>query len=466
MLSSNMVKELYELEGRGYLKSNNSDDYEMLRKLYFGKHWEVFQINEFDYPNSKYDYVAYNLVKFSIDTLANLYGINKATFDFGDAGVNNIFEQKRKQLDFDEKIEVLLRDYLLFGNGYVAINENEKGSQLENIRPELVYADYNEFNLGMEANKYTIKYEKEIKEGKIEYEVYLLVDYLEGKIILTAYKEQDDIYTQVKPLDYFSELFPNFQAQNTEVVEIDLASDYMGIVAVHNIQDDSFYGVSNLTDNAIGLQELVNKLGNLAKFAITQNAVPKLKLSESASKLLDQAIDEMTNENATFQRFSVPQSLTKVPTILNRGVNWLTSSIIGKIGKKLMFFRDNGQGNTEYLVNPYKLDDLFTFQKYSETKFLQEMSISPTLYNPEANSGNLTSGVAYKRLMTNTINFIENMRIKTADQLSIIAKLLMDLELKTDVKLPKVEFQPVVEEDVLPTTDLTTNQDLASNSNV
>lgn len=439
-----MVKDLYELEGRGYLKSNNSENYEMYKDLYFGVHYKHFPINEIEYKLSEKDYISYNLIGFGVDAITNLFGINKATFDFSSSELNNFFEAKRKTIDFDEKIQIMIRDYRIYGNSYVIVNQNTDNdlttTTIENVNPAIVYADYNEYNLSQEAKKYTVLYEKEIDEKK---EVYLVIDYLLGQIVISAYLEEGENYRQVKPIDYFPELVNSSE----EVITIETGINYLSLIALHNTQKNSFYGESQINNSVISLQQTVNRLGNLANFVITHNSVPRLKLSEDSAKILQNVIDDNNNGGS----LPMPESFTERPRQINsfQNVSWAFSSIVAKMGQKLMYFKESGRGSTEYLINNYKLDDLFKFQTESEQKLLKELKVSPALYNSDMASGNLASGIAYKRLLELSIKEVENMRVKSQDQISKIAQILVQLELGKEVPAPKVEFQPVIEEEVL-----------------
>ena len=71
-------------------------------------------------------------------------------------------------------------------------------------------------------------------------------------------------------------------------------------------------------------------------------------------------------------------------------------------------FEDGSRGGqTKYLTNDFSLEEIRKQHEIYFNSLMSEMDISEVFYNPSLITGNL-SGIAYKRLMSKTLNAVDN----------------------------------------------------------
>jgi hypothetical protein len=174
--------------------------------------------------------------------------------------------------------------------------------------------------------------------------------------------------------------------------------------ARNNINFDDFYSKSDLSLPVISKLNTLNNYSNLADTVIVSNVFPKLLAGEGLVKLMNRIVEEINQKNDS----EAPISLLKTPTVqFANGRSYLKTQVWKDFVNETRIIPNEGRGETKYLQNDFDLEQLRKQSEIFLKAIMTELGISEVLYNSNIATGAL-SGVAYKRLLTLTINEIEH----------------------------------------------------------
>lgn len=456
-----------------YTESQHGVNYHRNLDIYKGNAWKHFEISEFDYPLQAYDYVSYKEATKAIDTLVDFTNASGVEIDFGDVKTNQDWEKIRTSSNFNN-INTTVLHSILNGSGYGIVSvednvftayENDSRVNFYPVDPAIVFADCDKYNPTRPAKKYTVVQKKDDKENDKQYVAY--ISYMPGLIEYEAYDISDEP-VQVDAMQYFPELFSDsidYGAGETDMTVIQETNTKYNVLQHFRIQVlDNFYGKGAFDDATLSLLQLVNKLGNLAKFVVTSNSTPKLQMNQATAELMTQIVNEVNTEQKSgisveSAGISTPTSYTHnainaVRNVGFRAMSWLNSQVFWRMNKKMMYFAggDRNDKDNMYIINNYSLQDLFTLQEKTFQHLKVALNQSLALDDPNISTGNVGSGVAYNRLFQSTISYVENVRNKYAPKIAMLAYCAMQLAFNAGLvtaeptNLPVVTFTPIIDE--------------------
>jgi hypothetical protein len=457
-------------------KTDRIKNYEDYNDLYYGNHYKLFNIDEFEYKMHEFEYICFDLLKTAINTLADGVWLYPPRIEFEDENLNQEWQKISKDLSFDSVMRKVTINMLYLGSGVltVGVDENYNTADTDDYAiclntpdPSNWFADYKETNPSATAKANTlllIKDEKDFESLKNK-KAYLLETYTPGKIVYTAFLEEkrekeDSImpeYTQINPLEYFEDVLEGVLASNDSTndeftIVYNTKCKYSLLQVTNNYTDNcSHYGLSDFTLSVISKINAINKYANLSDKVIVANTIPKIELSEGAGKLLDEAIQSVTqryftsnatNTTAEVAPRSLAQNLGDQPRFLNKS-SYLRSAIVREVMDNLEVFQGGGRGETKYITNDFDLGQLRQAQDRLITAMMSELAISQVLYNAEISTG-AKSGIAYKRLMTNTLNRIKNIQNQLEPMIKRIVFSIMQLSSQIN-QTPEPTDTPIVQ---------------------
>lgn len=406
-------------------KDGRHEKYEVACKIYEGNHYEIFNKNEQEYKFLPYEYLCYNIIEQALNTKVDLIWHEKPLITFNNADTQKAFDELRVNTNFDEVMSEFTKNLYLNGDSVLKIaidSTDETAIQddyqlcIYNIDPSCWIPDYYDENPSKYPKQQTFVIEKEIKVNDQEkYEAYLFETHKPGLITWTAFQEwkgKEDDYMQVDPMVDWSEELQGVLAQggqadqNTMEITFKTQCDYSLIQFLRNkVGFEEFFGKSDITLPVMSKLNALNNYSNLADTVIVSNVFPKLLAGEGLVKLMNRIIEEINskpNENL------IPNTLLETPTVqFANAKTYLQTDIWKKFVNESRIIPDEGRGGTKYLQNSFDLEQLRKQHEIFFKAIMNELGISEVLYNSNIASGAL-SGVAYKRLLTLTINEIEH----------------------------------------------------------
>jgi len=406
-------------------KNPRHERYTVANNLYYGQHYKVFNINEQEHKNIAYEYLCYGIIKQAIDTKVDLIWHEKPLITFDNEQLQKEWDVLRDTTDFDETLSEFTRNIYLNGDSVLKIvidktDETAKADDyqvaLYNINPSNWIPDYVQNNPNKYPSKQSFKMEKEVtdSQGKKLFEAYLIETHIPGQIIWTAYREydtNDNKYQEISPIEDWEmelqgvlETLEGRQKKGLEIV-YNTECDYSLIQFVrNNINFDDFYSKSDLSLPVISKLNTLNNYSNLADTVIVSNVFPKLLAGESLTKLMNRMVEEMNQSRNT----DAPNSLLETPTVqFANAKTYMQTQIWRDFVAQSRILPSDGRGETKYLQNDFDLEQLRKQSEIFLKAIMTELGISEVLYNSSITTGAL-SGVAYKRLLTLTINEIEH----------------------------------------------------------
>jgi hypothetical protein len=432
------------------------ENYEINESLFEGEHYKLFNIDEQEKKLNKYEYIAYDILAQAVGIKVDLIWREAPEIHFESEQTQKVFDELRASTRFDEKMRNATQAMLIYGDSPVKVavddNSETKDEKLElclyNLEPENWFPDYNEYNPAKPAKANTLIFEKKIE--KLSY--YLLETHEPSRIIWTAFEktEDKDEYLQVRPLDYFNDELSGVVADGAVETDFEITyttnCQYSLLHVLRNDTDPSdYFGVSDFTLPVVSKINALNNFANLANFVIATNSIPKLILSENASKMLSNIIENI-NSQSQGAEIENPTSFLQDPktTFLNK-TSYLQSYIYREMLNKMKAFEDGGRGETKYLTNNFDLEQIRKQHEIFFNTLMSELSISEVLYNPKLTTGAL-SGVAYTRLMSTTINAIDNIKRKLEPFIQKVVYTMLDLAnnanvVNVEAQMPQVKFR-------------------------
>lgn len=454
------------------LNAERIADYQRNCDLYEGEHWKIFNIDEQEKKLHKYEYIAYNILATAVDIKTDMIWREAPQIKFKSTKTQKAFDQLRKSTQFDEKLRNATWAMLVYGDAplKIAIDENTETAKdelqlcLYNLEPEGWFPDYDEYNPAKPAKVNSLLFTKTIDDKT---KAFLVESHMPGKIVWTAYIETDQVKdkTQVSPLEYFANELADVlanggtKATDSEIV-YNTDCEYSLLQVLRNNTDFSeYFGVSDFTLPVISKVNALNNFANLANFVIATNSIPKLILSENASKMLTNIIESINqNRIESENRPGVPDSFIQEPNtkFLHR-TSYLRSMIYRELVQQLQAFEDGGRGETKYLTNSFDLAQIREQHEIFFKSLMSELGISEVLYNPALATGGL-SGVAYMRLLSPTLNAVDGIKRKLEPYLQKVVYTMLEVANKnslinTKPEMPEVHFKDGVINDDKETLD-------------
>lgn len=396
--------------------------YKQSDSLYKGDHYEVFNPDEQEFKTHRYLYICFGILKMAVDTKVDLIWSQKPIITFTNDNLQKEWDKLRSNLRFDEIMSNFTKNLYVHGDSVIKIaiddtTETSKKNDLQlalyNISPDNWIPEYDSLNPDKYPKSQTFVLEKKIKENGEELEVYLLEKHEAGKIIWTAYIEKNDEYMQVPVLQHWEEELAGVLAKNHKKEEFELlyetGLDYSLVQFAKNKQElGEFYGKTDFSLPVISKLNSLNNYANLADKVIVTNTFPKLILSEEMGKKLKNIIEETNRNRSSNGQVELPRTFTEdIQTTFLSSETYLTSYIYRQLLSQMQAFVDGGRGETKYLINDFDLDQLRKQHEIFFKALMSEMGISEVFYNPNLAVG-AKSGVALKRLASQTLNEIEH----------------------------------------------------------
>lgn len=476
MSYNNQSESSLNIPGYPYL-DYKKPNYEIYNYVAEDKQQDYFNIDEFDYKTQKWQYITNGLVRNSLELIVNLLNIEEIVVDFGDNQMNQEFTSIR-QNGYDKSIKQLSLDSKIYGNGYVILQVDDnsftsiedKKIYFDSVDPNIVFSDYNEYNLRRPAKRHTIMYNKLIDNQ----DILLLITFEPGAVYYDSYIIAEKEPQKVNPLENYPELFEGLdykEKDKTLIVETGVEYSLLQEVR-NNICPGEYYGQSDINLNVISQLNALNRMANLADHAVTQSADPKMQLTEKTGKILKNVFEGEGRGDYTRNALTVPitlkDSVSNANAFVNRASYDYTRNL-AVINKKMAYFESDGRGENKYIINDYDLQNLFSFSQQLKNNIYTELNISNLLIDPDIKLGNI-SGQALRRLLVPTLTHIHNYRaiiepaMKRIAYLSLVLAIqneMIDAELPSD--LPNIEWKEPLginqEEETL-------NQDIDENSDI
>lgn len=444
------------------------ENYEINCSLFEGEHYKLFNIDEQEKKLNKYEYIAYDLLNQAVGIKVDLIWREAPIITFKSPATQKAFDELRASTRFDEKLRNATQNMLVYGDSplKVAVDDNSetKDEKLElclyNLEPENWYPDYNEYNPAKPARANTLIFEKKIE--KISY--FLLETHEPSRIVWTAFEkaESKDEYTQIQPLSIFKDELAGVVADGAVETDFEIIfttdCQYSLLQVLRNDTDSSdYFGVSDFTLPVVSKLNALNNFANLANFVIATNSIPKLILSENASKMLSNIIENINTQSQGAEIENPTSFLTDPKTTFLNKTSYLQSYIYREMLGKMKAFEDGGRGETKYLTNNFDLEQIRKQHEIFFKSLMSELSISEVLYNPELTTGAL-SGVAYMRMMSTTINAIDNIKRKLEPFMQKVIYTMLELAnnsnvVKVEAEMPTVTFKDGIVNDNLEDLD-------------
>lgn len=401
-----------------------------------------FAPNEFGELEYAEDYISTDIPRIANTTILDMLNLKEMEVEFDTPSYNEVFQLFRDDSNFDSKIEEAVGAMKIYGNVWTQITKEDDEVQIYNVPPISVRAKYDKNNPQKDAKCFTYKQTKEYNKKKY----YLLISFFKGYVEIEAVDEDGK---NVNPKTFFEDTLTEFteakKIRNEEKYRIETGLTYSNLQMFRNRRPiDEFYGRSDLTPSVLSKIAKYNRMQNLANRAIGISANPKLKLSSATARLL-KAIKDEGNYRTSF----VPQTPTSYKDVASTNLSrstrewsWMMTQNVMEFDKKLMYFEEDGNGNTEYLVNPYKLDDLFDFMEKLEKQLYTELNVSQVLVNPEIAGGNKSEN-SYKLLMVQMNNHVETLQMLIKPTIQRIAVCIVELLINSKIEeKPKIIFNP------------------------
>lgn len=415
-------------------KSERFNKYDFNLNLYKGEHWREFNYDEQVKKIHEWEYICYDLLFQAIEIKSNLIWQEEPEITFDSPELQEEFEELRLNTDFDYIMKQATNYSYVYGDSIikVAIDDNNETADEQDLKlslylqdPKTWYPNYNEYNTSKKAKEDSLVFRKDIFDGKVKKGIAILVEtHLPGEIIWSCFfkNEGEAEFKEIPVFKYFKDNLEGVVA-DSQVSEESLTISYKTNCQYSLLQRlknkdsiDSYFGLSDFTNPVVSKINSLNNYANLADVVIVTNSFPKLILSESASKVLDRIIEDFnskkTIDNNETEKYPTSQNIAQeLPTTFLSRQSYATSYIYKQLVNDLKFFKDDGRGDTKYLTNDFSLQEIREQHKIFFNSLMSELGISEVFYNPEV-SMSATSGVAYKRLMTTTLNAIENTKRK------------------------------------------------------
>jgi len=416
-----------------YVKQGMQDqrhsDYVFNNNLYTGNHYKVFNHDEQEKKLHSWEYLCYGILKQAVTTKSDLIWHELPLIKFDKPRLQKEWDELRLNTNFDLKMYQATNYLYVYGDSLVKIgvDENNETAEEDDLQVSLYlqspnnwYPEYDPFNPMRSAKANSILFKKEIttSTGVVEGSAYLLETHIPGKIIWTAYFEKQGSVTeneaeQVPLLRYFADELDGIVAngevnESSFIAEYDTNCTYSLLQRIKNKLDiNSYFGQSDFSQPVISKIQALNNYANLADVIIVTNSFPKLILSEKAGNILTRIIEEFNYGRDTNSDITNPGDLLQSPdkAFLNKKT-YAESFIYRKLVDEMKAFVDGSEGNTRYLQNDFDLEQIRRQHDIFFKALMSEMDISEVFYNPELSTG-AKSGVAYKRLMTQTLNAVE-----------------------------------------------------------
>lgn len=444
--------------------------------LFKGDHFKHFNFNEQEKKLHAYEYICYSILKEAVQIKTNLIWQETPLITFDNSRTQKAFNEMRHETNFDYIMSQATAYSYVFGDSLVkiAIDENVQTANEEDYKlclylasPMNWYPDYNEYAPMREAQSNTLIHKKEVEREGV---AYLLETFTPGQITWTAFFEKtnqknskgETEATQIPVLRYFREELYGVVAtgevteESLEVV-YETGCNYSLLQRIKNQTSiDSYFGLSDFTQPVKSKINAINNYSNLADVIIVTNAFPKLILSENASNLLKRVYENIENArltNADRVDGAVDEDLTLLPgTTFLSSQRYLTSYAYRELINQMRAFEDGSKGGeTRYLQNDFSLEEIRQQHKIYFNALMAELDISEVFYNPELSTG-AKSGVAYKRLMTTTLNAIEIKKRHLTPVIKNIVYTMLEIANVNNLsaakpEMPKVEWRDGVVND-------------------
>jgi len=441
-------------------KSDRLNNYSFNQDLLDGNHNRLFNVNESEFKMNSYEYLCYDVLKTALNIKADLIWKEAPVVDFGDEKLQEEWQALRIATDFDQKLRVATMNLYALGESVVKIgvDENNETSQINDFQLSLYvqnpvnwFVDYNKSNPQQTPKNQTMIFEKDIFDGNEKRGcAYLLETHSPGNILYTSYYKKEGSQDQdaVAVLLYFEEEMLGVVGINKskEDLEINYPTNCKYPLLQYikqNENSNNFYGKSDFTLPVVSKVNALNRYANLADLIIVTNSMPKLLAGDELQNLLKKIIEEAKSNSSAGQPLT--RSIMDSPQVgFLSSQTYLQSWVFKQLADTKVLPNSSRGAETKFLNNPFDLQQLRDQHEIFFKSLMNELGISEVFYNPSLSSGAL-SGVAYKRLMTMTLNEIENTKRKLEPFLKKVIYTMLELAkknnlIKSEVKEVKVTF--------------------------
>jgi len=439
----------YILQG----KEKRLSAYEFNTKLVEGDHYQLFNINESEFKMNANEYICYNFLKTAVEIRTDLIWKEAPKVSFANLGLQAEWDKLRLTTGFDETMKSITSQLLVLGDAVVKIGvdnvetsiDDEMELTLYSQNPRNWFAEYNPSNTFKKAKRESMVFEKEILNGKDKDKACLVETHKAGLISWTSYIGTD--YKQVDPLLYFSEELEGVLADSEQtefIINYQTKCKYSLLQSIRSNNDfSSYYGKSEFTMPVVSKINALNRYANLADTVVVSNSFPKLLAGDELQNLMKRIAEEAKSVN---RGESTLDNLFAEPK--NRFLSsqtYLQSWVFKQIADSKVLPNSKAGAETSYLNNPFNLEEVRSQHKLFFPALMTELGISEVFYNSELTTGGL-SGVAYKRLMSLTLNKVDNTKRTLEPFLCKVIYAMLELGHKNSLvknvpEMPTIHFE-------------------------
>jgi hypothetical protein len=448
-----------------YLKYIKKEDdrinsYMRNKKLKEGLHYDVFNINQFEYySDPKNQYIVYNYFEILTNTFSNLIWSEDPAISFADDTTQEYIEENIINQGFLLQMRQGSDTASFAGDAIfqVHIDEVEEGvfaPVISLVDNKMWYPIYDENNTNRKPKGHILYHERKIGEDEKDKKKAMLLEiHTAGKIEWEAYLDEGIFGQdpkQISPMRYFADvmetvLVDELETRNGNFVYY-TGCKYPLVFQMSNVkQAGSIFGVSDYTVPVIAKAYAINQNYNQIQYVLRKHAHPKMIVPKDVIK---QAIASVTNNDEEAQRMGWENA--ENANKLYKGDKTIFETLIAqKIIDKVDFYgTDINSSDPKYLTWDGNLNESREQINNLKKALFDETQLAKVLIDPDIATGNL-SGVAIQRLAQPSLHKAIAKKAYIKETISNILYTVLELAKKSnladtadlDVSYPTVKFR-------------------------
>jgi hypothetical protein len=434
--------------------------YDFRNNLYYGEFYKIFEINDYEYFESEYDYISANFAALMTDTITDLMWIERPTITFVDDNNAALFDTLNQESDFFLKMRQVSETNSAQGDAVVRlVTHGVNQLHVDLISPDIWYPIYNKDNPNRKAEGHILKYSK--KKESEDFTAVLLEVHHTNKIQHFAARERlkdKNVMYEIVSVDRdwgegMAQVANTALEKEKPTPTINNKTKFGTCFHFPNIKKcNVFFGVSDYTVSLIAKIKAINLLLNQAQHVIKQHADPKMVVSRT---LINKTIEEMRANNEVAKNYGYKDT-QEVENIFSSKLGSVQRTredtrLASLIVKKMNFMeKGEAEDDPHYLTWDGKLEESHKQIERIINLIMQEAKLSPVLYNPDVSIGSL-SGVAIKRLAQPSLNKAKNKIDYIKSVMGPMIHSSLVLMGSKNPEIPTIEFQDGLVDDVAET---------------
>jgi hypothetical protein len=408
-----------------YIKYINLSDqryerYDINEKLFRGKHYEVFDINKYEYfTNPEQDYISYDFGKILTNTFCDLIWTEKPKYTFQDSKQTDFWSNFEADQKATLKFRQMTEASSYFGDSIAMINivdgkGGNKKVQLSVVDPKMWTPIYDQNNVSLDAIGHILHQSKkvDVSDKNKGNECILLEIHTAGQVEYQSYIMNDENeWKRIDPNRYFGDVMSKIlvdvnksePASEYEITEYKMNTKltYPMIFHLPNYKESGeFFGASDYSIPIIAKIKKINKNYNQIDYVLGKHAHPKMLVPK---ELLKQTIGEIVASDNTAKDFSFT-SKSNAQKFMRNDRSRFESIVNQRLIDKMEFIgNDSLSGETKYLTWDGNLNESREHIKQLKLDTYEESQLAKVLIDPDIKLGAI-SGSALKRLAQTTLN--------------------------------------------------------------